>query len=177
MGLPDLVHGLLRRFFGTLVRGLMEAVFLAPLRAMGLLATKPVFEEATAEVIRPLRHRVLREGRPLEDAVWSGDEEARHFLLRWAGEVVAVATVMHSAFPDGDGPSLQLRGMAVAPEHRGKGLGAELLHAICREVGAPMWCNARDSALPFYEKQGWSVHGEGFEIARVGPHHRMIQER
>ncbi|TNE83936.1 MAG: N-acetyltransferase [Deltaproteobacteria bacterium] len=174
MALSDVVAAFFTEVFGELLRGLVEAIFLAPLRALGLVSTPPRFEEAPVEAIRPLRHRVLREGRPLEDAVWDGDDEARHFLLRWAGEVVAVATVMRRPYPDGEGPGLQLRGMAVAPEHQGKGLGAELLTGIRKAVGEPLWCNARDTALPFYEKQGWDVQGDGFVIERVGPHHRMI---
>ncbi|MCO4744091.1 MAG: GNAT family N-acetyltransferase [Proteobacteria bacterium] len=174
MALSDLVA----QFFGSVLRGLfeamVEALFMAPLRAMGLIATKPAFREAGPEAIRPLRHRVLREGRPLEDAIWPGDDEARHFLLEWAGSVVAVATIMQNAFPDGDGPSLQLRGMAVGPEHQGKGLGAQLVTGIQEAVGEPMWCNARMSALPFYEKQGWTAVGETFEVQGIGPHRRMI---
>lgn len=174
MAFADRVAEFFSAIFGRLLRGLVEAIFLAPLRALGLLATRPRFEEASAEAIRPLRHRVLRAGRPLEDAIWEGDEAARHFLLRWAGDVVAVATVMRRDFPDGEGPRWQLRGMAVGPEHQGKGLGAELLAGIEAAVGEPLWCNARDSALPFYEKQGWEVRGEGFEIQGIGPHHRML---
>lgn len=179
MPLSDVVSSV----FGAVLRGLfealVEALFWAPLRALGFIAMKPVFREDTADAIRPLRHRVLREGRPLEDAVFDGDDApgTRHFLLYWVDDVVAVATIMARPFPDGDGPALQLRGMAVAPEHQGKGLGAQLLVGITEAVSQPMWCNARASALPFYEKQGWTPVGETFEIEGIGPHSRMVSER
>lgn len=176
MPLSDVVASV----FGGLIRGLfealVEALFMAPLRALGFLAAKPTFREANAEEIRPLRHRVLREGRPPEDAIFEGDDAptTRHFLVQWTDQVVAVATVMQAPFPDGDGPALQLRGMAVAPEHQGKGLGAQLVQGIAQAVGEPMWCNARMSALPFYEKQGWQGTGDTFEVERIGAHRRMI---
>lgn len=164
-GISDVLRGL----FAALV----EALFMAPLRAIAFMLTRPAFAEADVEDIRPLRHRVLREGRPLEDAIWAGDDQARHFLLRWAGTVVAVATVMERQSP-GEPARLQLRGMAVGPEHQGKGLGAQLLSGLQGAVGEPLWCNARESAVPFYNKQGWRVFGDEFDIEGIGPHRHMI---
>jgi ribosomal protein S18 acetylase RimI-like enzyme len=69
--------------------------------------------------------------------------------------------------------------MAVDPAHRGKGLGHLLIQAglvLGRERQAVVaWANARDSALGFYEREGFSVIGEGFLTADTGlPHHVIL---
>jgi GNAT superfamily N-acetyltransferase len=71
----------------------------------------------------------------------------------------------------------QLRGMAVVPEVQRSGVGALLLQAVEEGIrngrGAVLWCNARAPAAGFYEKHGWKVIGEEFEIPTAGPHVRM----
>ena len=66
-----------------------------------------------------------------------------------------------------------LRGMAVAPEFRRQGVGAQLLRAVHAEVEAPMWCNARIASVPFYESMGWIAVGPTFEMGSRGTHQRM----
>ena len=42
-----------------------------------------------------------------------------------------------------------------------------------------LWCNARIKAVPFYERNGFAIHGGPFEIAGIGTHylmHRALQE-
>ncbi len=38
-----------------------------------------------------------------------------------------------------------------------------------------MWCNARSGARTFYERAGFCVEGEEFEIAGIGPHFLMAK--
>lgn len=66
----------------------------------------------------------------------------------------------------------QLRGMATDPSAQGQGLGSVLLRAV--QASGPLWCNARLRARPFYARAGWHPIGEVFEIAKVGPHQRMV---
>lgn len=122
-----------------------------------------------------LRHRVLRPGRPLDAARWPGDhDDATRHWAAWSGdEVVGVVTVNAATPPGEDAPAWQLRGMAVAPQVQGRGIGARLLLAVHDEVGAPMWCNARVTALGFYGGHGWVVHGDEFDKPGVGPHFQM----
>jgi phosphoribosylformimino-5-aminoimidazole carboxamide ribotide isomerase len=68
--------------------------------------------------------------------------------------------------------------MAVDPAAQGTGVGRTLLEAALERLRAAgvtrMWCNARDTAVPFYEHLGWTVTGPGFLHAESGlPHHRM----
>jgi GNAT superfamily N-acetyltransferase len=125
-----------------------------------------------------LRLAVLRPGGAREDAVWDGDHEpeTRHWVAESDGRIVGVATVLARPYPDGDGPAWQLRGMAVGAEERGTGVGRALLDAFAAEVGAPIWCNARVTAIAFYERAGWRVTSEPFDTA-VGPHRRMRSDR
>jgi GNAT superfamily N-acetyltransferase len=75
---------------------------------------------------------------------------------------------------------MQLRGMAVDATAQRSGIGSALLEfaeAHLRAVGGTdyRWCNARVRAIPFYERHGWRVVSEEFEIPEVGPHQRMVK--
>ena len=37
----------------------------------------------------------------------------------------------------------------------------------------PFWCNARTTAIGFYEQVDWSVETDIFDIPTAGPHVRM----
>jgi ribosomal protein S18 acetylase RimI-like enzyme len=106
--------------------------------------------------------------------VWPGDEDPRagHVALRdESGEVVAVGSVV----PEGAG--WRVRGMATAPAARGRGLGAQALRELlehARAQGASLvWCNAREPAVGLYERAGFVVVGEPFDVPGIGPHRRM----
>ena len=143
----------------------------------------------SVETVLPLRRRVLRADTP--DAPPDFPEDRLPTTLHLAAfpkstsggdvdfrEPVAVATFFPAAWEDRH-DAWQLRGMAVAPEAQGTGIGAVLLAEgvrRAREAGATLlWANGRDSAVGFYERQGWKVVGEGFEYgpARL-PHHVVI---
>jgi GNAT superfamily N-acetyltransferase len=85
---------------------------------------------------------------------------------------LAVATFV----PTDEG--VQLRGMAVDPGAQGTGVGRLLVEAAVERLRAAgvtrMWCNARDTAVPFYERLGWRIIAPGFVHAESGlPHHPM----
>jgi ribosomal protein S18 acetylase RimI-like enzyme len=67
--------------------------------------------------------------------------------------------------------------MASHPDVRGQGFGEAVLKAILEWVGADdsgdLWCNARETAIRFYERHGFRIIGERFEIPNAGPHFRM----
>jgi GNAT superfamily N-acetyltransferase len=70
--------------------------------------------------------------------------------------------------------------MAVDPAMQGRGVGGAVLTAAIlrlRAVGATLlWASARDRALPFYERFGFTVvEGSGFAPAQTGrPHHIIL---
>ena len=75
----------------------------------------------------------------------------------------------------------QLRGMAVLPDFKGKGMGAALLKAGEAELQkldpyAFLWFNARNYAIGFYEKFGYQTIGTEFDVPGVCPHIVMFQQ-
>lgn len=129
--------------------------------------------------ILDLRHAVLRFGRPIDSAHFTGDDdpETWHVAAFDGGRVIGCVTLLPSAL-DG-APAWQLRGMAVSPEAQGRGIGGLLLDHIETHLPPPakLWCNARGPAVRFYEKHGWSAFGAPFDVPDVGPHQRMSRER
>ena len=139
-----------------------------------------VVRRARVDEIFPLRHAVLRPGKPVTYSVYGEDEGAVHVGAWDDGELVGCATV----FPDpwaGPGPpaaepaAWRLRGMAVDPSRQGGGIGGLVLAdavSAAREAGAPLlWANARTAALRFYARHGWVVAGAEFVTADTGlPH-------
>lgn len=155
----------------ALMRGVLEAFGLAMKRAV----TPIEVERATAADVIDVRHAVLRKGRPRESAVFDGDERpaTRHWVARQADRAVGVVSVMQADQPDGSA-RWQLRGMAVLDDLQGAGIGRALLDEVMADVREPIWCNARERAVPFYARAGWTVVGEPFVIEPIGPHRRMV---
>jgi GNAT superfamily N-acetyltransferase len=66
--------------------------------------------------------------------------------------------------------------MATDTTLQGTGVGRQVLllvQEIAAERGVPLWCQARVSAMGFYEKMGWVAEGDEFEVPDVGPHYVM----
>jgi GNAT superfamily N-acetyltransferase len=143
------------------------------------IATVDVRQITAAETV-PLRHAVLRPGRPLETALFQGDDlpSTAHFGAFRNGQLLCIASLFEAYLPEEPGvPAIQLRGMATAPEAQRTGLGRELVRGcveFAREKGARLlWCNARTCASGFYSKLGFEIVGKEFDIPDVGPHYRM----
>lgn len=132
------------------------------------------------DAILDLRHRVLRAGLPRATASFEGDDEPAtlHFCARDGAEVVGCATILQR--PWEGRAAWQLRGMAVEPRLQRGGVGRRLVEAVEAHVLSDaharlMWCNARVPAAPFYERLGWVVRSQPFDIPRAGPHVRMTR--
>lgn len=144
-----------------------------------------VVREVAATMTHDLRRRVLREGVVDPVLTWEGDDDEATLHLAAlddGGTPVAVATL----FPAGTAlrrgaTTWRLRGMAVDPSAQGTGVGRALLDAAVarlRAAGAEaVWADGRDTALGFYERNGWHVEGEGYTVP-VGdeamPHHTVV---
>jgi GNAT superfamily N-acetyltransferase len=138
---------------------------------------------ATAAEIFPLRHAVLRPGRPDSASVYGEDDTAVHIGAWEDGTLVGCATVFPDPWTGSDGPladpaAWRLRGMAVDPSRHRTGVGRAVLAAVVESAvagGAPiLWANARTTALPFYEANGWVVAGAEFMTADTGLPHKPI---
>lgn len=142
-------------------------------------ATVLLRDVALDEII-DLRHENLRQGLPRDTAIFEGDRlpTSRHVAASIGGRVIGCATVHLNEWAGR--PAWQLRGMAVAPDARGRGIGQALLEFLESALRAEspvrqLWCNARTPAVGFYERQGWRVVSEVFEIPTAGPHVRMTK--
>jgi GNAT superfamily N-acetyltransferase len=138
--------------------------------------------EISPEATFAVRWPVLRPGKPIETCHFEGDNlsATRHFGLFENEELAGVASVFEcksSLFTEES--QMQLRGMAVLENHRGKGFGEALLqHAenYSKSKNASLiWFNARIVAVPFYEKCGYKVTGDTFDIGDIGKHYVMYK--
>jgi GNAT superfamily N-acetyltransferase len=144
-------------------------------------------QRVAVKKILPLRHRILRAGLPSETANFDGDNAVSTLhVAALAGDVLGASPVVAGCLSfmlntyNGE-PAWQLRGMAVDEPHQGRGLGRKLLTwgeaAVAAEGKAIwFWCNARTPAAAFYQKQGWKVVSEVFEIPTAGPHVKMCKK-
>jgi GNAT superfamily N-acetyltransferase len=135
-----------------------------------------------AELTQPLRHRVLR-SHVTGTVHWDDDEHTVAFAARTVdGEVIGTAVVRPEACPwRPDRPDAwRLRGMATEESTRGAGIGAAVLSAVIDRVsthgGGLLWCNARTPALRFYERAGFTTHGEEWHDPDIGPHIQMWRD-
>ena len=141
--------------------------------------------------ILSLRHKVLRPGLPFRTACFKGDHLATTWHCRLIYNEVAAdhnptraELVCCASFflNEHKGQRAhQLRGMATDTEHQGWGFGTILLDRALRLILAKtgmrlFWCNARLAAIPFYEKCGWKVVGDTFQIPDIGEHRVMTKE-
>ncbi|HET7310048.1 MAG TPA: GNAT family N-acetyltransferase [Mycobacteriales bacterium] len=142
-----------------------------------------MIRRANVHEIFPLRHAVLRPGRPVTYSVYSEDDGAVH-VGAWDDDMlVGCATVFPQPWPGNDAlaatpDAWRLRGMAVDPSMQGTGVGRLVLAegvAAAREAGASvLWANARTAALGFYQRLGWRIIGEEFIATDSGlPHFPM----
>jgi len=105
-----------------------------------------------------------------ESCAVQGDDRAAHFGVFIGTELVGVASVFDIS------GSARLRKFAVDTQHQGKGLGSALMqHAIntAQENGASIfWFDARESAIEFYKKFGFTVEGCKFYKSEI-PYFKM----
>jgi GNAT superfamily N-acetyltransferase len=133
---------------------------------------------------KPVRLDVLRRGTPAREANYDGDHDPRtvHIGAERSGRIVATSTWLMMPWQHDIGATaVQLRGMAVLDELQNSGVGRALIDAgvaHARTLGARyVWAKARDSAIYFYERCGFTVVGEQFvEPASGMPHHLVVFE-
>lgn len=120
-----------------------------------------------------LRERVLRQplGLSLHNEDTSADKLDKIFVAQQGDKVVGC--LMAKPLEDNQ---IKLRQMAVDPALQGKGVGRMLMQAaeeVARNEKVHLLrLHARCSAIPFYEKLGYSIDSEEFEEVGI-PHKAM----
>lgn len=129
-----------------------------------------------------LRQMVLRPLQPVDEMEWPGDRAAGSFHagVELGQVLVGIGTFIleqHAGLPGAK--HYRLRGMAVHPGYRSKGIGGMILgfgiDQLRHEEADLVWCNARDMASGFYAKAGFSTVGLPFTIEGIGIHHLMYK--
>ncbi len=136
-----------------------------------------------AEDIRPLRHKMLRQGKEFSTTTYKRDDEEVTFHLGVfvENEIVSCATF----YPENIDKvyaknAYRLRGMATDENYSRNGYGKKIMKKgftiLTSKNCDILWCNARLKAVPFYKSIGLKKMGELFEISDIGPHYFMYKK-
>lgn len=132
----------------------------------------------------PIRQQVLTPDHDLKKSKFEHDEDediSFHLGAFIESQLVSVASFYYDRNTNfSDLHQYQLRGMATLPEFQGQGLSSELLNmafpVIKQNFCTLLWCNARVTAIGFYEKVGFKTFSaEPFEIEGIGMHVLMYK--
>lgn len=117
-------------------------------------------EQITPYLTWRVRRDVLYQGKYIHDMEMDEDNDGYHFGAFKDNELVAVVSLFAKEH------NWQFRKLAVIDKVQNQGVGTELLKYITgfveQENGKRLWCNARLSAVGFYNKLGFSTAGEVF---------------
>jgi len=133
------------------------------------------------EETRPLRHLVLWPHIPFEkDCVIDIDhrEDAIHLGTFDNEKLVSVGSLFRVSSPKlSFTHQYRLRAMASHPDYRGQDCGKMLVQeamGILRQKSIQvLWCDAREKAVGFYARIGFSVLEEVYDVPLIGPHKFM----
>jgi len=122
-------------------------------------------KEINWQTALPIRHKVLWPNKPESFCKIKGDETAKHFGVFVKDQLVTVASIYIN------GTSARLRKFATLPDFQGHGLGSKLIIDILdqlKELNIEMfWCDARVTAIGFYQKLGMKQQGKEFDKSGV----------
>ena len=108
----------------------------------------------------PIRQAVLWPDKPSAFSQVEGDELAEHFGVILDDQLVCVASIFYQ------GKVARLRKFATLAAFQGRGIGSCLIEHILQQLVdqgyESFWCDARESALGFYQRFGLSPSGERF---------------
>jgi ribosomal-protein-alanine N-acetyltransferase len=139
--------------------------------------SKLLIKPISAQDTYPIRHVVLRKGKPIDSCQFNGDLDNTTFHLGafFNKILVGVASYMmnrNDVFSEEH--HYQLRGMAIIDDYKGLGIGNRLLEngeEKCLKANVNLiWFNAREIAINFYKRNNYQETGDFFNIEGVGNH-------
>lgn len=120
----------------------------------------------TLDEALPIRHSVLWPNKSLSFCKVDGDETAKHYGVYLDNALVSVASVYI------EGKVARLRKFATLEGFQGHGAGTQLINHVIAELKQAdvktFWCDARTTALGFYQKFGMAVQGAEFDKSGIG---------
>lgn len=112
-----------------------------------------------------VRQLAMYPDKEITDMELPEDWDGMHFGLYYQYELTGVVSLFIA------GKTAQFRKMAVLPNDQGKGFGLQLLKYVvdyCQSQGIEnLWCNARVSAIGFYQKLGFATVGDPYERNQI----------
>ena len=128
-------------------------------------------QNITPEQTLLLRQQVLWPAAPIEDCRLPEDDQGWHLGAFYQQELVCVASVFI------DQQQARLRKFATLPAYQGQGIGQKVLTHLLAELNqqavTQFWCDARETAMGFYQRFGMQVQGERFYKSGVA-YRKMI---
>ncbi len=130
----------------------------------------------------PLRHELLRKGKPLKSCYLEGDKnlETIHIGAYISKELIGIASAFLKTCPQySDKKGVQLRAVAVIPKFQRKGIATKLINHILEIIRIKInpdyiWLNSRISANQLYLSYGFIPIGKPFNVESIGMHQRFI---
>ena len=127
----------------------------------------------SATEVLPVRHQVLWPDKPMSFCMVPGDEHATHYGAFVGNQLVCVASVYVQS------NEARLRKFATLPEFQGQGIGSKVIAHAIKDLQAfnvsYFWCDARTSALGFYQRFGMAIEGSEFEKSGVSYYKMAVQ--
>lgn len=124
-----------------------------------------IFRSIPADLTYELRLKVLWPDSPIERVMVPGDEEALHVGAFEEDDLIGVGSFFF------DLPFVRLRKLAVLPEKQGCGIGSNLIRFAASQPEVQkadqLWCDARQDAVVFYQRLGFTLEGDTFEKTGV----------
>ncbi len=126
-----------------------------------------------------LRYEVLRKpwDQPIGSELAEDDDVSYHgMIVNKKGEALAVGRI-HATGPE----QAQIRFMAVRDDMQGLGLGKSLLHYLERKAQKEdpsliqILLQAREGAIPFYERQGYQMIDKSYMLFGKIQHFLMVK--
>jgi len=137
-----------------------------------------ILQPATEQELKmyyDLRYEILRKpwNQPYNSTFDEWEKNSVHLLmLDDNGEAIAAGRLQINTAEEG-----QVRSMAVRESEQKKGLGTEILLWLEEEAKRRnmkhIILDARDGAVNFYKKNGYSVEGDSYILFDTIPHFRM----
>lgn len=95
-------------------------------------------------------------------------------------EIVAIGTFLQQQNEKFEATNqYRLRAMATSPKVRGENFGKQVIDFALEELKNRkvdlLWCDAREVALGFYEKMGFNVIGDFYDVPIIGKHKLMYK--
>lgn len=108
-----------------------------------------------------IRHRVLWPNKSKAFCIVEGDETANHYGIYIENSIIGVASTYRNA------NFVRLRKFAIELKYQKHGYGSHLLRRIIElekaQGSGVFWCDARQSAIGFYQQFGLRVEGDIFQ--------------